>query len=181
MAYRSPLSAFPLLRPHTSQVISSHLQQAIASEPTQGSAFYVANTLINFRPLRLATAAKWLSDPGARICQFEVPGGGECRDIHCSDIHLSKLSRVEPDGASSSSYVSLTDLHLCYPSPHPRSFRPSVDHETAQFLCSVLPQSSHIDVVKLQEALKEARQRSSSTTVSLETRAAEVLASLGIR
>ncbi|TCD63242.1 hypothetical protein EIP91_005798 [Steccherinum ochraceum] len=158
VAYQSPLSEFPLLRPRTSQVVSSHLQHAVYAEPTQGSGFYVANTLINFRPLRLASAAKWLSDPGARICCLEL-------NLRvCPPLHTSRL---------------LTFIYTALPSTLVLSR--FVDHEIAQFLCSVLPQSSHIDVLKLQEALKEARQRTSNTTVSLETRAAEALASLGIR
>jgi hypothetical protein len=52
----------------------------------------------NLESLRVLAAARRMTDNGlenARICQFEVPGGGECRDAACGDIHLSLL-RVEP-------------------------------------------------------------------------------------
>jgi hypothetical protein len=55
----------------------------------------------NLKGLRVLAAARRMTDNGlenARICQFEVPGGGECRDAACGDIHLSLL-RVEPHGA----------------------------------------------------------------------------------
>ena len=55
----------------------------------------------NVEGLRVLAAARRMTDNGlenARICQFEVPGGGECRDAACGDIHLSVL-QVEPYGA----------------------------------------------------------------------------------
>ncbi len=50
--------------------------------------------------LRVLAAARRMTNKGlenARICQFEVPGGGECRDAACGDIHLSLL-QAEPHG-----------------------------------------------------------------------------------
>ena len=55
----------------------------------------------NLRSLKLQAAARRMTDnslENARICQFEVPGGGECRDAACGDMHLSQL-QVEPNGA----------------------------------------------------------------------------------
>lgn len=55
----------------------------------------------NLESLRVLAAARRMTDSGlenGRICQFEVPGGGECRDEACGDIHLSLL-QVEPHGA----------------------------------------------------------------------------------
>jgi len=55
----------------------------------------------NLQNLRMQTAARRMTDKSsenARICQFEVPGGGECRDTTCGEIHLSQL-QVEPNGA----------------------------------------------------------------------------------
>jgi hypothetical protein len=55
----------------------------------------------NVEGLRVLAAARRMADNGlenARICQFEVPGGGECRDAACGDIHLSLL-QMEPHGA----------------------------------------------------------------------------------
>jgi Putative zinc-finger domain len=54
--------------------------------------------------LRMATLTRSL-DPSKQICQFEIPGGGICRDASCEDLHLSRvplgdISRSEPNGAS---------------------------------------------------------------------------------
>jgi len=57
--------------------------------------------MLNLRRLRLQAAARRMTDnnlENVRICQFEVPGGGECRDSACDDMHLSQLE-VEPNGA----------------------------------------------------------------------------------
>lgn len=64
------------------------------------------STFPNLKPLRLATVSKLL-DPLKPICQYEVPGGGICRDAGCADIHLDLLTGhdgtggVEPSGTSS--------------------------------------------------------------------------------
>lgn len=55
----------------------------------------------NLESLRVLATAQRMTDSGfenGRICQFEVPGCGECRDEACGDIHLSLL-QVEPHGA----------------------------------------------------------------------------------
>lgn len=39
-------------------------------------------------------------DPDRRICQFEIPGGGVCRDDECEDLHIEReLETWEPSGA----------------------------------------------------------------------------------
>jgi hypothetical protein len=56
---------------------------------------------LNLKQLKIQAAARRLSEnqlENARICQFEVPGGGECRDADCGDMHLSQLE-AEPKGA----------------------------------------------------------------------------------
>ena len=80
--YDSVLSYYPLLSGR------SLGQQEMADMP-------------NLQNLRMQAAARRMTDNSsrnARICQFEVPGGGECRDTTCGDIHLSQL-QVEPNGA----------------------------------------------------------------------------------
>ena len=65
---------------------------------------------LNLKQLKIQAAARRLSEnqlENARICQFEVPGGGECRDADCGDIHLSQLE-AEPNGAP-------RPLTLCLP------------------------------------------------------------------
>jgi hypothetical protein len=55
----------------------------------------------NLKGLRMQTAARRMANYGlekARICQYEVPGGGECRDKACEDVHWNLLE-VEPNGA----------------------------------------------------------------------------------
>ena len=52
------------------------------------------------RSLKTATLFKSL-DPDRRICRFEIPGGGVCRDDNCEDLHIEKeLEGWEPSGAS---------------------------------------------------------------------------------
>ena len=82
ITYDSVLSHYPLLSGR------SLGQQEMADTP-------------NLQNLRMQTAARRMTDKSsenARICQFEVPGGGECRDKTCGDLHLSQL-QVEPNGA----------------------------------------------------------------------------------
>jgi hypothetical protein len=55
----------------------------------------------NLKSLRMQAAARRMTVSNfenVRICRFEVPGGGECRDASCGDMHLSQLE-VEPNGA----------------------------------------------------------------------------------
>lgn len=70
---------------------------------------------IDFEALKTIVALKVLSDPSSRVCQYEVPGGGECRDKDCEDIHLSRLSSVEPTGTHSYLLVLVAYLFI---SPH---------------------------------------------------------------
>lgn len=56
----------------------------------------------DLKPLKLATLQRALGrltafDSGLRVCQYEVPGGGVCRDKDCNDLHLSRLVS-EPSG-----------------------------------------------------------------------------------
>jgi hypothetical protein len=57
----------------------------------------------SLKALKLATAANLL-DPTKRICQYEIPGGGVCRNDECEDVHLSRIVRQgdlgdDPNGA----------------------------------------------------------------------------------
>jgi len=61
----------------------------------------------NLQTLRMLAAARRMTDDSlenARICQFEVPGGGECRDSACGDMHLSQL-QVEPNDEETAQYL----------------------------------------------------------------------------
>ncbi|KAH9080619.1 hypothetical protein EDB83DRAFT_1001189 [Lactarius deliciosus] len=62
---------------------------------------------LNLKQLKMQAAARRLSEnqfENARICQFEVPGGGECRDADCGDMHLSQLE-VEPNDDETARYM----------------------------------------------------------------------------
>ena len=48
--------------------------------------------------LKLATIGKVLS-PFKRICRYEVPGGGTCRDEGCDDVHLSRLQSATAESS----------------------------------------------------------------------------------
>jgi hypothetical protein len=63
----------------------------------------------DLKPLKLATLQRAFgqvsaSDSGLRVCQYEVPGGGVCRDKDCNDLHLSRLVS-EPSDADVAAYV----------------------------------------------------------------------------
>jgi len=69
----------------------------------------------NLKLLRLATVSKLL-DPLRPICQYEIPGGGICRDAGCADVHLNLLTGHDGNGG----------------------VEPS-DQETAEYLADTLP------------------------------------------
>ncbi|KAI0252381.1 hypothetical protein BJV78DRAFT_351394 [Lactifluus subvellereus] len=61
----------------------------------------------NLKHLRIQAAARYMTENNledARICQFEVPGCGECRDLGCGDMHLSQV-QVEPNDDETARYL----------------------------------------------------------------------------
>ncbi|KAG2129148.1 hypothetical protein DEU56DRAFT_818040 [Suillus clintonianus] len=86
----------------------------LSSPSSRASLIYCAPSLSHscstvfvpdLKPLKLASLQRALgqlnaSDPGLRVCQYEVPGGGVCRDKGCNDLHLSRLVS-EPSGTYS--------------------------------------------------------------------------------
>jgi hypothetical protein len=93
----SDLSSFAL--PPSSSSSSSYLHSS-STHPFHISTFPVPS----LKPLKLVTAIKLL-DPLKRICQYEVPGGGVCRDEGCDDVHLNRIAGpgtggLEPSGMS---------------------------------------------------------------------------------
>jgi len=119
---------------------------------------------LNLKQLKRQAAARRLSEnqlENARICQFEVPGGGECRDVDCGDIHLSQL-QVEPNGAPHplTLCLSLDGHHLI---GWMRLVLALVhflfaDDETARYLCG------DQDVAQMVQALQATRARRPETT-----------------
>ncbi|CAL1712720.1 unnamed protein product [Somion occarium] len=173
--YQSPLSNYPSLRVH------SHLPGI----PRTG----LTPNQLDLKPLKLAATRKWLQENSSRcICQFEVPGGGECRDRTCEDIHPSKMSTIEPSGTHLTSYaLLLTSSSSLIPLPlhsHASSWLRFLlflipDEETAEYLCSAMPDGSRITVQDVKAALEEVRRR--HTTLDFDNRVKEALASLGLR
>jgi hypothetical protein len=113
--YLSPFNSYPLLRgrlPTTSDSSSPpHMRPYTwSSFPSDSSTrtAVIQPSFSAFIPdlqlLREAAISRRL-DPSKRLCQYEVPGGGTCRDEKCEDLHLSRLGDVnqqtivEPSGA----------------------------------------------------------------------------------
>lgn len=56
--------------------------------------FVAYDSVFNWYPLLVGRGTDGVRarlDPGKRVCQYEVPGPGECRDEGCVDIHLRRL------------------------------------------------------------------------------------------
>ncbi|PIL22807.1 hypothetical protein GSI_15502 [Ganoderma sinense ZZ0214-1] len=118
VTYRSLLDSHPLLRAHSRQD-SAPLP---SSAPVAGSSVH-ANSVadIDLKPLKQIAVLKYLSDPQGRVCQYDI--SGECRDKDCENIHLSRLSTVEPSGTSASALPHVANLFIACPpiSSHPLS------------------------------------------------------------
>jgi len=158
--YNSPLDSYPLLRSQVSidagvaasKCFSSSSSQATLFS-TQGISPSSSSTSVSsisidwpdLKPLKLAVACQSF-DSEKRICQFEVPGGGECRDAHCEDMHIGRVSSIEPTGTQVSSFpVSLTWTSFSPVSPSFTSFNISIlpsslfyRRDTAQYLFNTL-------------------------------------------
>jgi len=95
-------------------------------------------------------------DPSKQLCQYEVPGGGVCRDEGCDGVHLSRLP-MDIDG---------------------EALEPS-DQETANFLLGAMPfewqSKNHVTLGKMIAALSLVRQSSSLMTLSFEDRVRRAL------
>ncbi|KAJ6508672.1 hypothetical protein C8R45DRAFT_1089828 [Mycena sanguinolenta] len=177
-AYDSPFECYPLLRgaapkltqasihsysPTTSCSISSassstSISSLASCSSSLSSTYYNSSVfpLPNLKPLKLATSSAL--DPAKRICQFEVPGGGVCRDAGCGDVHLNRVGREGGAGV----------------------VEPS-DADTAEYLCKLLPgawvQQHDASTSRIAGALAEARIKDASLV--FEERVARALASLG--
>lgn len=111
--YNSPFGLYPRLRLHSRSILSEngHAMNA-TTEPRSSnvtSSFSVTlNSMpeIDFESLKLALLTK-ISDPSKPICRYEIPGGGECRDADCTDLHLSRITNGEE---ASGTYTGLTSV-----------------------------------------------------------------------
>ena len=188
-AYHSPLSSYPLLRLHSRYPVYSEARPSSLDSTTATANRYtqlgVSGILpaLDLKILQDRATNNWLSDPAGRLCKYEVPGGGECRDSECADIHPSRARAVEPSGTSvrpsSRCRLPLHVLPLDPLAPRRRHLRRllATDLDTARFIHEALPASSHLTVNQLQAALEDVRQR--KPTASLEARVSEALGSFG--
>ncbi|KAJ7644213.1 hypothetical protein FB45DRAFT_291247 [Roridomyces roridus] len=82
--------------PSLSSFSSSSSSSSLSSFTSLPSSLSSVLPLPDLTPLKLTAL-----DPAKRICQYEVPGGGICRDAGCNDLHLSRLEGAqEPNGMS---------------------------------------------------------------------------------
>ena len=95
VTYSSLLDSHPLLRAHSRQDSASLPLSATVAGSSLNS---ISSADIDLKPLMQVAVLKFLSDPQGRICQYDI--GGECRDNDCENVHLSRLSAVEPSGTS---------------------------------------------------------------------------------
>ncbi|GLB38373.1 hypothetical protein LshimejAT787_0502380 [Lyophyllum shimeji] len=113
--------------------------------------------LPDLRPLKLATASRLL-DPSKRICQYEVPGGGVCRDENCEDAHLSRIAGHGGRGGAE-----------------------PTDPETAEYLLNALPSKwladNNVSLPKVSSAIRQVRLK--NPQMGFEERVAHALAALG--
>lgn len=158
---------------------SAYAEHFISSDPSSTSRLGIP--LPNMKPLRQATMTKLL-DPFKRICQYEVPGGGTCRDEGCEDVHLSRLEGanqlgiIEPNGTSPILFIAMPLLVYLF------SFAFAItlisrfsDDDTAQYLFNTLPGSwlsqNHIDSPsRILSALHDVHHRTLNNPLSFEDR-----------
>lgn len=120
-SYQSPLQLYPFSRWHLHLTGPSDFSDASVPGSRSGLSILTASGSFSsnsaggsgstdredglmagglLRSLKMATLFKNL-DPDRRICQFEIPGGGVCRDDKCEDLHIEReLETWEPSGAS---------------------------------------------------------------------------------
>ncbi|KIL63266.1 hypothetical protein M378DRAFT_726391 [Amanita muscaria Koide BX008] len=165
---QSSLALYPHLRTHYEvSSVESETQSNIISIDDRPSTDPVTLTndsrgletdirFLDLKLLKLAAATKRL-DPLKLICQYEIPGGGTCRDGTCEDIHLSRL-------------ISSDDQNAMYEN------EPN-DDDTAEYLFNKLP---HLRDVKSAGRIKAALEemRLQPLRMTLEDRVMRALAVL---
>ncbi|KAJ7600714.1 hypothetical protein C8J56DRAFT_911077 [Mycena floridula] len=192
--YRSPFDFYPLLRSKSRPLIFNHstshssfLEPSVSFSSVTSTLSTVPSSLSFTRSrsssassvqshdasahipfpdlldLKLSIVGKLL-DPSKRVCQYEVPGGGVCRDESCQDTHLSRIV-----GGSGSTLLKL-------------KVEPD-DEETASYLSTALPAawlssygSTTALALKITDALQ--RIRLDNPTIGLEERVARALTAL---
>jgi hypothetical protein len=148
----------------------------------------------SLKALKLATAANLL-DPTKRICQYEIPGGGMCRNDECEDVHLSRIIGQRDLGNNLDGACSI-GLVLCLAHPLVMGLLKSsttvffmcgarnVDQDLAQFVQNGLPEDwrRRCSVRSIEDALRGVDRRSyldGKGTMDLEARVGQALLILG--
>ncbi|KAJ3838943.1 hypothetical protein F5878DRAFT_148210 [Lentinula raphanica] len=125
-SYISIFDSYPLLRHHPRPIFESKAGTSALRPPSvtpfPNSSFSLSSTsaapstfafsvLSACHFLRLATVSQLL-DSQKRVCQYEIPGGGSCRDASCEDLHLSRIGTstgqviAEPSTQDTANYLS---------------------------------------------------------------------------
>lgn len=116
--YDSLFKSFPFLRSRSHQMLPASDRQQTSSSAFSSTLIpsLASSTLTAPYPLHASTSSILLGlkhlktaiifqtlDPSKQICQYELPGGGVCRDAGCQDMHLSRIADggdvdVDPNG-----------------------------------------------------------------------------------
>jgi hypothetical protein len=80
------------LRPSFSDTSSSDPQHNGFISPLSPDAHSHSSTLVvpDLQSLKVATVMNGL-DTSGQLCQYEIPGGGVCRDDGCTNVHINRL------------------------------------------------------------------------------------------
>ena len=114
--------------------------------------------------------------PDLRVCPYEVPGGGVCRDKECEELHLSQLGK-EPSGTSCSCCVCGLTERVDGVLSDPAGV---ADMEVAAYVHGILPRpwNGRCDMRAIEIALEGVRLRGGATDIG--SRVREALGGLGI-
>ncbi|GAV99874.1 hypothetical protein LENED_001360 [Lentinula edodes] len=98
--------------PSSASIITAHFLSPTSSFSSPSSFLSLLSLLSAIRMVRLATVSQLL-DPHKRVCQYEIPGGGICKDSDCEDFHMHRmggasrgLAIVEPSDQDIANYLS---------------------------------------------------------------------------
>ena len=177
--YHSVLDRHPLLRA-ASRPDGTLPPAASSSASASGSSSNVSTAPhIDIQALKQVAVLKYLSGDSWQVCPYDF--SGECRDKDCENLHLSRLSTLEPDGTFVFNFVQVANLFIVSPPIHvfPPCIYPYPDEEIAQYLCNVIPTGQRYGVDTFRKALDLVRL--AHPTLPLDARIQEALSRLGLR
>ncbi|KAF9046614.1 hypothetical protein BJ165DRAFT_1404036 [Panaeolus papilionaceus] len=159
--YRSPFALYPRLSRRGMDAVysaSSHSSPQTSTLSLYPSTKFSVSTStislssleLDLQPLKFSAMSRSI-DPLKRLCQYEIPGPGICRDKGCEDIHLSKLETMEPDDNETADYVF---RHL----PHDWAKKHQVKSASAIFQALQAVRQKNSEVASLDERVDQALQ-----------------------